>query len=472
LCLCARAGQTRHARRLLWAAGGEGEHRATLGPVASLTDDLERAEERIGRVLNEKWTLEGLLGLGGMAAVYRARHRNGARAAVKILHADLSRSADIRRRFVHEAKAANRVEHPGAVSIIDDDVVRDGPDAGAAYLVMELLEGESLSSRAESLGRVPEAELLAIAKQVLDVLEAAHGKGIIHRDLKPDNLFLVRDRTIETATQFPWQRVKVLDFGIARARDEDSQHTKTGAMLGTPAYMSPEQALGRQSEIDGRTDLYALGATMFRLLTGRKVHESSSSNEALIKVATEPARPLRSVAPNVSPGVAAIVDRALAFKRDDRYPNAAAMRDDVRAAMAGASAPLSAPFLAPMPAEPTAAIAATVHREPPPVLAAKRKPPLALFAGLGAVLLLFVILGTAYVCWPAPHARDEADTETEEPRRPRAKPTAEPEPEPSPSAEPEVSAPPPKPATTSKPTAPKKPLFESDGKGGWKKKTQ
>ncbi len=462
-----------------------------------MIDDLERAEERVGRVLNEKWMLEGLLGLGGMAAVYRARHRNGARAAVKLLHTDLSRNADIRRRFVHEAKAANRVEHPGAVSIIDDDVVRDGPDAGSAYLVMELLEGQPLSSRAEALGRMPEAELLAVVKQVLDVLEAAHGRGIIHRDLKPDNLFLVRDPTIEVATSFPWTRVKVLDFGIARARDDgDSNQTKTGAMLGTPAYMSPEQALGKQNEIDGRTDLYALGATMFRLLTGRRVHESSNSNEAMIKVATEPARPIRSVAPEVSPSVAEIIDRALRFNRDERYPNAAAMREDVRAAMTGAPLPsytpaslrgASAPFLAAVAAEPTVAgvqqrwpvaIAATIQREPPSVLApppsAKPKPPIKLFAAIGAIAVVLIFGASYFVCWSSPHDQSEEAEEKRQPSKPRE---PEPEPEPEPTAmpaveEPSVSAPPkPTAAPQPKPTAGKKPIFESDGKGGWKKKS-
>jgi serine/threonine-protein kinase len=425
-----------------------------------MNDDLERAEARIGRVLNEKWMLEQLLGLGGMAAVYRARHRNGARAAVKILHADLSRNAEIRRRFVHEAKAANRVEHPGAVSIIDDDVVKSGEDADAAFLVMELLEGESVSSRLEAVGgRMSEAEVLAIAKQVLDVLEAAHQRGIIHRDLKPDNLFLVRDPTLDVQTGFPWTRVKVLDFGIARARDEgDAHRTKTGAMLGTPAYMSPEQALGKQDEIDGRTDLYALGATMFRLLTGRKVHESSSSNEAMIKVATERARPLRTIVPESSASVANIVDRALRFGRDERYPNAAAMRDDVRAAMS--MRPASAPFPTAIATEPTLAIAATLQREPP----VPPRRPIALFAVLGAALLLFVVLGVAYALWPAPH--DDDAGETQEKRSQQEPEPAEPELSASAAPEPSVTAAKPAP----KPTTPKKPAFESDGKGGWKKK--
>jgi len=233
--------------------------------------------------------------------------------------------------------------------------------------------------------------------------------------------------------------------------------------------------LPSSNEIDGRTDLYALGSSMFRLLTGRKVHESSSSNEAMIKVATESARPLRTVMPEASANIAEIVDRALRFNRDERYPTAAAMRDDVRAAIAGTALPsftpgsmrgASAPFLAAVAAEPTVgvAIAATLQREPPAAIA-RRKPPIALFAGIGAVLLLFAIFGLAYVCWPAPHDDGE---EAEEKRRPLAQPKPTPEPEVSASAEPSATAP--KPAATPKPTTPKKPVFESDGKGGWKKK--
>src|SRR5262249_53508789 len=147
---------------------------------------------RVGRVLNDKWTLERLLGVGGMAAVYAARHRNGARAALKILHADLAREEAVRERFLREGYAANRVEHPGAVRVLDDDIVKDGPDVGAAYIVMELLDGESLEERAGRPPNLGEAEFLWIAEGVLAVLEAAHDHGVVHRDLKPANIFVAR----------------------------------------------------------------------------------------------------------------------------------------------------------------------------------------------------------------------------------------------------------------------------------------
>ncbi|HVJ91480.1 MAG TPA: serine/threonine-protein kinase, partial [Labilithrix sp.] len=152
-----------------------------------------RAEQRVGAVLNEKWTLDHLIGSGGMGAVYSARHRNGARAAVKILHPDLARVSEIRERFLREGYAANRVEHRGVVQVLDDDIVKDGPDGGSAYLVMELLEGESLQARVERLPKLGERDLLDLMDAVLDVLGAAHAHGVVHRDLKPENIFLAAD---------------------------------------------------------------------------------------------------------------------------------------------------------------------------------------------------------------------------------------------------------------------------------------
>jgi len=282
------------------------------------------ADARLGRVLDGKWTLERLLGVGGMASVYAARHRNGARAAVKMLHPELAKHQQIRERFLREGYAANKVEHPGAVAVLDDDIVKEGPDAGAAYIVMELLDGELLEARA-ARGTISERELLLIAESILDVLEAAHGRGVIHRDLKPDNLFIVK--TTEGST-----RVKVLDFGLARITEGRLQ-TRAGITLGTPAYMSPEQAGGRQDEIDGRSDLFSLGAVLFRLRTGKRIHEAASAIELVTKMAKLPAPKIREVDPSVSPSFAAIVDRAISFARDDRYPDAVTMRSDVRAAL-------------------------------------------------------------------------------------------------------------------------------------------
>jgi serine/threonine-protein kinase len=289
--------------------------------------ELVAAELRLGRVLDGKWTLERLLGVGGTAAVYVGRHRNGARHAVKILHAHLGELREVRERFLREGYAANRVEHPGVVRVLDDDVVRDRGGGETAYIVMELLDGEALIDR---MGRAPaldEVAALVIARGVLDVLQAAHAKGVLHRDLKPDNIFLANDPDGGPT------RIKVLDFGLARIA-ECERVTQTGQTLGTPSYMAPEQASGRTRDVDERTDIFAVGATMFRILASRCVHEADNPIATMLKMATTPAPRLRSVVPHDSPEVAAIVDRALGFLREERYADAETMQLDVERALA------------------------------------------------------------------------------------------------------------------------------------------
>jgi serine/threonine protein kinase len=303
--------------------------RYNRAPLSEAAD--KESLERVGSVLNDKWTLERLLGIGGMAAVYAARHRNGARAAVKVLHPELSRHREVRERFLREGYAANRVEHPGVVKVTDDDVIASGPDAGTAYLVMELLEGESLQDRLERGAPVGEREFLAIAEQVLDVLDVAHARNVVHRDLKPENLFLVRAPDEAVDTDNP--RVKVLDFGLARLLDGQTI-TSYGLALGTPSFMSPEQAAGRIDEIDGRTDLFALAATGFRLRTGRRIHEGANPVELVAKMANFAAPKIDLYVPEVGKPFGRVIDRALEFRKEDRYPSAAEMREDVRRAMA------------------------------------------------------------------------------------------------------------------------------------------
>jgi serine/threonine-protein kinase len=263
-----------------------------------------------------------------MAAVYLAAHKIGRRDAIKILHPEVASSPDLKARFEREAEATNRFKHPGAVEIRDFDVTEDG----CPFLVMEHLEGESLGERARRLGGIPEDELLRYVDELCDVLAAAHKEGIVHRDIKLDNLFVTTDG-----------RLKVLDFGIARVRSGPSL-TLTGTRLGTTAYMPPEQIAG--GEIDGRADLFAVGATMFRLLAKRRIHEAPTDGELVVKMSTEPAPPIRSVAPDVGEHVAKIVDLALAFKAADRYPNALTMQEDVRAVQRGEPPPFATARLA------------------------------------------------------------------------------------------------------------------------------
>jgi serine/threonine-protein kinase len=286
----------------------------------------EVVARRIGQTVGGKWKLERLLGTGGMAAVYAARADTGEQAAIKILHPEMSIRRDVRERFLREAYVANKVGHPGAVRVEEHF---DGGEE-QAYLVMELLTGESLSDRVRRHGKLPLEELLDYLDQVLDVLVAAHAQGIVHRDLKPDNLFVTNEG-----------RIKVLDFGVARLLHDapGDYKTRTGMALGTLPYMAPEQALGRRDEIDGRADLFSMGATAFRILAGRKVHEAHSDAELLIAMASKPAQPLASVAPDVAVDVCAVVDLALAFSKDARYPDARTMQSDVRAVRSGQPPP-------------------------------------------------------------------------------------------------------------------------------------
>ena len=291
-------------------------------------DREEQARSRVGMVLNEKWTLERLIGIGGMACVYAAKHRNGAKAAVKVLHPDIGRIEEVLRRFLREGKAANLVDHPGAVKVLDDDVISSGPDKGAAFLVMELLEGESLEDRIESGPPISEREMLVILQQILDVLAVAHASGVIHRDLKPENLFLAKSKDEPDVAP----RVKILDFGLARLAD-GGIGTVHGLAIGTPSYMPPEQAGGKADEIELRTDLFAVGATSFRILAGRTVHPGKNAVDIVLKMARDAAPKLRSVAPSISEATARVIDRALEFKKQDRWPDAKTMRAAVDEAL-------------------------------------------------------------------------------------------------------------------------------------------
>ena len=275
---------------------------------------------RIGQILRGKYCLERVLGIGGMSVVYAATHRNRARFAIKILSDELSARPDIRMRFLREGYAANSVGHPAVVRVVDDDTTEDG----AAFLVVELLEGigvEALWERYER--RMPVPAALAIAERVLDGLAAAHSSGVVHRDVKPANLFITTDGT-----------VKILDFGIARVRDAAQSMTEArtgdGMLLGTPAFMSPEQSAGRADAIDARADIWSVGATLFTLLAGRYVHEADDIAELLVRAASFRAPSLREVLPRARPQLVELVDCALAFEKHARWPDAASMRHAVR----------------------------------------------------------------------------------------------------------------------------------------------
>ena len=280
----------------------------------------KKAEQRVGTTLRDKWHLDSLIGLGGMGAVFEATHRNGMRGAVKLLYPERAADEEVRRRFLREGYLANKVDHEGAVRVLDDDEAD-----GTVFLVMELLEGMTLEQKALRAGGVlgAEATMLAV-DQLLETLAAAHAKGIIHRDLKPANLF------VTTAG-----RIKILDYGIAGLNEPASEArtaTQTGIGMGTPAFMAPEQARGRWDEVDAQSDLWSVGATMFWLLTGTTVHDEGTVQEQIAATFTVPPRPVRSVEPSVPLSLAAVIDRALRLEKKDRWKDARAMRRALRTA--------------------------------------------------------------------------------------------------------------------------------------------
>src|SRR6185295_2512201 len=229
---------------------------------------------------------------------------------------------EARARFLREGYVANNVGHPGAVSVFDDDEAEDG----SVFVVMELLEGKTIDAIADERpgARLGVGETLQYTLDLLDVLAAAHDKGIVHRDIKPENVFLTRDGGL-----------KVLDFGIARVREVSgtaaAKLTANGGPMGTPAFMPPEQALGTWDEVGPRTDLWAVGATMFTLLSGRCVHAAETMNQLLLAAMTKPAPPIASVVPGVPRALADVIDRSLAFDAARRWPNARAMQQALRA---------------------------------------------------------------------------------------------------------------------------------------------
>jgi serine/threonine-protein kinase len=333
-------------------------------------DRIARAQERVGTVLNGKYRVDRVLGAGGMAVVYAVTHRNQKQLAVKMLHPEISSRPELHRRFLREGYVANSVKHPGAVAVLDDDTTDDG----AAFLVMELLVGVGVEEACARFDqRLSPRAALAIAHQLLDVLAAAHEHGIVHRDIKPANLFLTTDR-----------KVKVLDFGVARLREAaDDAHTAThtGVVLGTPAFMAPEQAMAEARDIDAQSDLWAVGATLFTLISGELVHVGANAQQLMVRAATSKARSLSAVSTSAPAPIVAVVDRALAFDKRDRWPDAAAMRDAVRDAYLEAfsevisDAPL-APLIGSTSGSPRAAAHAdTLASDPHPRVAAATSAP-------------------------------------------------------------------------------------------------
>jgi eukaryotic-like serine/threonine-protein kinase len=264
-----------------------------------------------GRILDNRYRLISQLGQGGMGAVWRAEHIElGTPAAVKLIDESIVQFPDALARFKREAQAAATLRSPYVVQILDY-----GVDNGTPYIAMELLEGESLADRLLGAGKLTPDATAAILTQVARALSKAHDNGIVHRDLKPDNVFLVRADDEEIA--------KVLDFGIAKQTQitagANAAATRTGALLGTPYYMSPEQASGRKA-VDHRTDTWAFAVIAFECLTGRRPFEDPTVGGLLLAICSEPAL-VPSAVGCVPPGFDEWFAKGVAKNQDSRFPS-------------------------------------------------------------------------------------------------------------------------------------------------------
>ena len=273
----------------------------------------QRPDPLLGRSLNDRYTILERLGAGGMGTVYRGtQHSVGRDVAIKVVSAALVSEADAIKRFLREAKLASRLSHPNAVSVLDFGQTPDG----VFYLVMELLSGSTLDHVLRAEGRLRLPRIMRIAQQVCDALEGAHRLSIIHRDLKPANVMLLDGSEGRDL-------IKVLDFGLAKSLSKDSTHTSvtmSGALLGTPAYMSPEAVAGQ--EVDERGDLYSLGCMLYALASGRPPFQSDKMHELLSMHSNTAPQKLTGV----PPPVAAVIARLLEKDPSARYRTAAATR--------------------------------------------------------------------------------------------------------------------------------------------------
>jgi serine/threonine-protein kinase len=278
-----------------------------------------------GQIIEGKYRIVRVLGVGGMGSVYEGENtRIHRRVAIKVLHASVAQKGDFVQRFEREAQAAGRIGSQHIVEVLD----LGNLPSGDRFMVMEFLEGEPLTNRIKRKGRLAPQECAFLAAQLLNGLAAAHQAGIIHRDLKPDNIFIVQ----RGGSDF----VKIVDFGVSKFTNsgDDMSMTRTGAVMGTPYYMSPEQARGQA--IDHRSDVYSVGVVCYQALTGQLPFNAETFNELLFKIALETPEPIEKLLPNFDPALAAIIRRSMERDPSHRFQSAAEFGAALTAYAAGA----------------------------------------------------------------------------------------------------------------------------------------
>jgi len=330
---------------------------------------------QLGKIIGGKYELIRLIGEGGMGAVYEARHVEiRQHVALKLLHHQLARDQEIRQRFFREAMSAGEIGHENIIEM--HDIGRDV--TGSIYLVMELLKGESLAERIRRMGALDVQASTDIMLQVLDALRASHEKGIVHRDMKPENVFLCR---LGGRDDF----VKILDFGIAKVKDpvDGESLTRTGTMLGTAAYMAPEQIAGDR-EADHRMDIYACGIILYQMLVGRVPFDATSVHGVIYKIMNEDPPPLGDLKSGLPGGLEAAVRRAISRNRDHRFQTAADFAASLvpygsgRIVLGRSSRlPAAAPATTLAPTRPEPVVPASAPAEPVAPAAIQAEPPVA-----------------------------------------------------------------------------------------------
>jgi len=285
----------------------------------------------LGEVIDGKYRIERLLGEGGMGAVFEAENvRIHRRVAIKLLHPHVAEMGAIVQRFEREAQAAGRIGNDHIMEVLDLGTLPDG----SRYIVMEYLDGEPLAMRIERLGKVPARELAELTLQTLEGLGAAHAAGIVHRDLKPDNIYILKEKAGRR------DFVKLIDFGISKFQKggpEGMQMTQTGAVLGTPYYMSPEQAAGSQ-EVNASTDLYAIGVILYEAATGRRPFESDSFQQLLFQIVLGELPDPKTLNPELDDGFVSIILKAMSRDPASRFESAAAFSTALREWLASGKA--------------------------------------------------------------------------------------------------------------------------------------